>query len=257
MISTNFFNVYNASAGTGKTFSLVRDYLTLLMNSKNYELYKNIIAITFTNKAVNEMKGRIVNYLINYSKSTDPDNIMLKEISIKTGLSKKEIFSKSSLILKKILTSYGSFEISTIDKLTQKIVRNFTYELGIDAKYEVEIDQNEIINKAIDNLISKIELNDENSENLIKFSFEKTNDDKSWDITKDLQEISQLIFNENNFSELESIRNYSLKDYERLKKQLKSRIKMLASEASEIGKKALEVIKNESINYDILKKLGF
>ena len=80
MISTNFFNVYNASAGTGKTFSLVRDYLTLLMNSKNYELYKNIIAITFTNKAVNEMKGRIVNYLINYSKSIDPDKIMLKEI---------------------------------------------------------------------------------------------------------------------------------------------------------------------------------
>ena len=254
MISTNFFNVYNASAGTGKTFSLVRDYLTLLMNSKNYELYKNIIAITFTNKAVNEMKGRIVNYLINYSKSIDPDNIMLKEISIKTGLSKKEIFSKSALILKKILTNYASFEISTIDKLTQKIVRNFTYELGIDAKYEVEIDQNEIINKAIDNLISKIELDDENSENLIKFSFEKTNDDKSWDITNDLQEIAQLIFNENNFSELESIKDYSLKDYERLKKQLKSRIKVLGSEASEIGKKALEVIKNESINYDILKK---
>jgi len=254
MISTNFFNVYNASAGTGKTFSLVRDYLTLLMNSKNYELYKNIIAITFTNKAVNEMKGRIVYFLINYSKSIDPDNIMLKEISIKTGLSKKEIFSKSSLILKKILTNYASFEISTIDKLTQKIVRNFTYELGIDAKYEVEIDQNEIINKAIDNLISKIELSDKNSENLIKFSFEKTNDDKSWDITNDLQEIGQLIFNENNFSELESIKDYSLKDYERLKKQLKSRIKKLGYEASEIGKKALEMIKNESINYDILKK---
>ena len=116
MISTNFFNVYNASAGTGKTFSLVRDYLTLLMNSKNYELYKNIIAITFTNKAVNEMKGRIVNYLINYSKSIDPDKIMLNEISIKTGLSKKEIFSKSTLILKKILTNYASFEISTIEE---------------------------------------------------------------------------------------------------------------------------------------------
>ena len=81
MISTNSFNIYNASAGTGKTFSLVRDYLILLFNSKNYELYKNILAITFTNKAVNEMKGRIVKYLINYSNSVDPDLIMLKEIS--------------------------------------------------------------------------------------------------------------------------------------------------------------------------------
>ena len=67
MISTNHFNIYNASAGTGKTFSMVRDYLILLFKSQNLDLYKNILAITFTNKAVNETKGRIVKYLINYS----------------------------------------------------------------------------------------------------------------------------------------------------------------------------------------------
>ncbi len=134
MINTNYFNIYNASAGTGKTFSLVRDYLILLFNSNNFELYKNILAITFTNKAVNEMKGRIVKYLINYSNFIDPDEVMIKEITKVSGLTKKEIFSKSSIILKNLLKNYGSFEISTIDKLTQKIVRNFTYELGIDAK---------------------------------------------------------------------------------------------------------------------------
>ena len=129
MINTNYFNIYNASAGTGKTFSLVRDYLILLFNSNNFELYKNILAITFTNKAVNEMKGRIVKYLINYSNSIDPDEVMIKEIAKVSGLTKKEIFFKSSIILKNLLKNYGSFEISTIDKLTQKIVRNFTYEL--------------------------------------------------------------------------------------------------------------------------------
>ena len=129
MINTNYFNIYNASAGTGKTFSLVRDYLILLFNSNNFELYKNILAITFTNKAVNEMKGRIVRYLINYSNSIDPDEVMIKEIAKVSGLTKKEIFSKSSIILKNLLKNYGSFEISTIDKLTQKIVRNFTYSV--------------------------------------------------------------------------------------------------------------------------------
>ena len=216
MISTNSFNIYNASAGTGKTFSLVRDYLCLLLNSNNYELYKNILAITFTNKAVNEMKGRIVKYLISYSSSVDTDLIMLKEISKKTGLSKKEIFLKSSTILKNLLKNYSAFEISTIDKLTQKIVRNFTYELGIDSKYEVEIDQNEIINRAVDNLISKIDLNDHSFKNVINFSYEKTLNDKTWDITNDLNDIAQLIFDENNFSELESLKEYSLKDFERL-----------------------------------------
>ena len=134
MIETNYFNIYNASAGTGKTFSLVRDYLVLLFNSRNNELYKNILAITFTNKAVNEMKGRIVKYLINYSNCVDLDKKMIIEIEKKTGLSEKEIFDKSSLILKNLLKNYGSFEISTIDKFTQKIIRYFTYELGIDSK---------------------------------------------------------------------------------------------------------------------------
>ena len=120
MIETNYFNIYNASAGTGKTFSLVRDYLVLLFNSRNNELYKNILAITFTNKAVNEMKGRIVKYLINYSNCVDLDKKMIIEIKKKTGLSEKEIFDKSSLILKNLLKNYGSFEISTIDKLIPK-----------------------------------------------------------------------------------------------------------------------------------------
>ena len=255
MISTNSFNIYNASAGTGKTFSLVRDYLILLFNSKNYDLYKNILAITFTNKAVNEMKGRILKYLINYSKSMDPDKKMLKEISKKTGLSQKEIFSKSSMILKNLLKNYSSFEISTIDKLTQKIVRNFTYELGIDSKYEVEIDQDEIINKAIDNLISKIELNDDSSKNIITFSNEKTSNDKSWDITTDLKEIAQLIFNENNFSELESIKDYSLKDFERWKKELKSKITKYDSTAKKSGNKVFDIIEYEKVCIDSLKKI--
>jgi len=96
MINTNYFNIYNASAGTGKTFSLVRDYLILLFNSNNFELYSNFV---------------------------DPDEVMIKEIAKVSGLTKKEIFSKSSIILKNLLKNYGSFEISTIDKLTQKIVQ--------------------------------------------------------------------------------------------------------------------------------------
>jgi len=254
MISTNSLNIYNASAGTGKTFCLVRDYLIILFDSKNCELYKNILAITFTNKAVNEMKGRIVKYLINYSNYIDPDLIMLKEISKKTGLSKEEIFLKSSMILKNLLKNYSAFEISTIDKLTQKIVRNFTYELGIDSKYEVEIDQNEIINKAVDSLISKIELNDESSRNIINFSFEKTLNDKSWDITIDLQNIAQLIFDENNFSELESLKEYNQKDFERWKKKLKLKIKNCNSKAKKTANKVLKVIEYEKICIDSFKK---
>ena len=250
MINTNYFNIYNASAGTGKTFSLVRDYLILLFNSNNFELYKNILAITFTNKAVNEMKGRIVKYLINYSNFIDPDEVMIKEITKVSGLTKKEIFSKSSIILKNLLKNYGSFEISTIDKLTQKIVRNFTYELGIDAKYEIELDQNEAINKAVDNLISKIELNDERSKNIINFSSEKTQNDKSWDITKDLKDIAELIFNENNFSELDSLKDSEVRDFKRWKKNLREKIKKINSETKILAANAIKMIDEREISHD-------
>ena len=250
MHSTNYFKVFNASAGTGKTFSLVKDYLILILESKNIELYKKILAITFTNKAVNEMKKRIIKYLINYSNSIDPDNIMIHEIKNETDLTDKEIFSKSSKILKNLLKNYSAFEISTIDKFTQKIVRNFTYELGIDSKYEIEMDHEEILNKAVDNLISKIKLNDKNSQNIINFSFEKTYDDKNWDVTYDLQNVAQLLFDESHNSEISSLKDFNSEDFENLINELKSKIKALNFKAKELGNKALLIIKEENINHE-------
>jgi len=223
----NIFKIYNASAGTGKTFNLVKDYLVILLNSKDIDMYKNILAITFTNKAVTEMKGRVVEYLINYSNSFIKDSAMIEKIKIETGLKDEEIFFKSSKILKNLLKNYASFEISTIDKLTQKIIRGFTYELGIDSKYEIEIDQNEILNKAVDKLISKIEIDNIYSKEIIDFSFEKTENDKSWDITKDLQEIAKLLLDENNYNQLELIKNLESKDFKKCKKTLKTSIKNL------------------------------
>ncbi len=249
MNSANYFKIFNASAGTGKTFNLVKDYLILILKSKNIGLFKKILAITFTNKAVNEMKRRIINYLINFSNSTDPDFIMMNEIIKETKLSQDEIFLKSSKILNNILKNYSAFEISTIDKFTQKIVRSFTYELGIDSKYEVEIDQIEILNMAIDNLISKVEIKKDNSKELINFSFEKTDQDKSWDITLDLQNFGKIIFNENNYEELELLKNLKTKDFNNCKIALKSLIKKNRSRVKILANSALELINQNKINH--------
>ena len=117
-----------------------------------------------------------------------------------------------------MIKNYSDFEISTIDKFTQKIIRNFTYELGINSKYEVQIDQDEILKKSVDNLISKMRENDEVSMNILNFSFDKTVNDKSWDVTSDLEEISKLILNENNFYELEQIEELKINDFNEIKK---------------------------------------
>ena len=143
----NSYKIYNASAGSGKTFNLVKEYLILLLTAQNNDAYKNILAITFTNKAVNEMKSRIVNRLIEFSdkEKINKDSAVLnvknkaiiKEIIKETRLTVDAINIKSTQILKHLLKNYASFEISTIDKFTQRIVRSFSYELNIDANYAV------------------------------------------------------------------------------------------------------------------------
>ena len=244
----NYFNIYNASAGTGKTFNLVKDYLVLIIRSNNIVLFKKILVITFTNKAVNEMKSRIMKYLTAYANSNELDNIMLEMIMDETGLAKIEVFSKSLNILKNIIKNYSDFEISTIDKFTQKIIRNFTYELGINSKYEVQIDQDEILKKSVDNLISKIRENDNISINILNFSFDKTLNDKSWDVTSDLEEISKLILNENNFFELEQIEELKINDFNEIKKKLKETIYQNKSECKTLSNEFLELIKIKNIN---------
>ena len=254
MSKSNLFKIYNASAGTGKTFNLVKDYLVLLLNSDNISLYKNILAVTFTNKAVNEMKQRIIELLVNYSNSTSLDSSMMSAIMKETDLNKKEIFNKSSLILKNMLKNYASFEISTIDKLTQKIVRGFTYELGIDSKYEVEIDQKEILERAVDKLISKIKIDDNYFEEIINFSFEKTNTDKSWDITKDLQEVSKLLLNESNYSQLELIKGLKSNDFKNAKKTLVSSVKKLEKDTINISNTALNLIDKNQLEHKVFSR---
>ena len=141
MPANNSYKIYNASAGSGKTFNLVKEYLILLLTAQNNDAYKNILAITFTNKAVNEMKSRIVNRLIEFSdkEKINKDSAIIKEIIKEVSLTVDAINIKSTQILKHLLKNYASFEISTIDKFTQRVVRSFSYELNIDAKYEVEI----------------------------------------------------------------------------------------------------------------------
>ena len=68
------YNIYNASAGSGKTFNIVKEYLKILINGNQLDVYKKILSITFTNKAVNEMKSRIIDGLNDLTKILEAKN---------------------------------------------------------------------------------------------------------------------------------------------------------------------------------------
>ena len=155
MQQPSIFQVYNASAGSGKTFTLVKEYLKVLLNSEDIFSFQKILAVTFTNKAAGEMKERVLSSLEDFAagKENDLFNIIIKEIDA----DKPIIQQRSKKILEAILQNYAAFSITTIDSFTHKIIKSFAYDLGLPQNFEVEMDAVSLLNQAVDVLISKID----------------------------------------------------------------------------------------------------
>lgn len=221
-----FFNIYNASAGSGKTFTLVKEYLSLLFISSKTDSYKNILAITFTNKAVGEMKKRIIDSLLGFrdAETTSENNALFKTIVEETSLSPGEIKKKSAEILKSIIHNYAAFEISTIDGFTHRVLRTFARDLGIPMNFEVEMETDEVLAEAADSLISKAGTDKKLTSVLLDFTLSKTDDDKSWDISHDLFTISKLLTNENNQKAISVLKEKTLDDFRDFERELKKTI---------------------------------
>jgi ATP-dependent exoDNAse (exonuclease V) beta subunit len=154
MQNTTSFQVYNASAGSGKTFTLVKEYLKILLVSDNPYKFQQILAVTFTNKAAGEMKERVIENLHTFSK--EESNDMLYGICKETGLSEVSVFNKSKEIINAILQNYSGFGITTIDSFTHKLIRTFAHDLHLPLNFEVEMDAESLLNEAVDIVISKI-----------------------------------------------------------------------------------------------------
>ena len=244
------FQVYNASAGSGKTFTLVKEYLKILLftgNKFNAYRFQNILAITFTNKAAAEMKDRVLRNLKEFSEGKQVD--MFHKIQEETSLSPETIQQRSKRVLNNILQNYSAFNITTIDAFTYRIIRNFSFDLGLSLNFEVEMDSNQLLTEAVDLLISKIGMDDEITKVLIDYSLEKTEDDKSWDISNDLKEFAKVLLNENDVNQLKKLDKNSIQDFIDLKKHLKKKNKAIEDQFKEIGNEGLEIIASMNLEH--------
>jgi ATP-dependent exoDNAse (exonuclease V) beta subunit len=244
----SFFTVYNASAGSGKTYTLVRDYLVLLLDPKKATSFQRILAITFTNKAAGEMKDRVLQYLVQFA-TTDPrqSDDMREYLMAETGLSDADLKERSLDVLQQILKDYGSFNIKTIDSFTNKLIKSFAFDLGLSMDFEVELDTDSIFQEAVDELVSRIGQDAELTKILVSFSKQKAEDDRSWDISRDLLEISRLLLNENHLKHLEKLRKKKLSDFRSLYKSLAAERKRIGDLWKEKGLRALELIDSQGL----------
>lgn len=184
--------VYSASAGSGKTFSLTGVYLNHIFRSKNN--FRRILAVTFTNKATSEMKGRILDHLYNLSAGNESE--YLTDLMKTTGKNEAAIRKEAGEILFSILHDYSRFSISTIDAFFQKILRAFTREVGLNSGFLTEIDHDPVLSDAVDEMIAS-SANDKTLNSwLTSFLFANLENEKSWNLKFEIMKLSEELFNE-------------------------------------------------------------
>ncbi|WP_434037173.1 UvrD-helicase domain-containing protein [Formosa sp. 4Alg 33] len=249
MESNTTFSIYDASAGSGKTFTLVKAYLTILFKSKSHFQFKNILAITFTNKAVFEMKERIIKTLKEFSDEAvlEQDNDMFSLLCKELNMEPEALHSKSKMLLHTIIHNYAAFEISTIDGFTHRIIRTFAHDLKLPLNFEVDLDSESLLNKAVDRLIAKAGTDKEITNVLVQFAIEKADDDKSWNIALDLYKIAKLLIYENDIPYLETLKDRTLSDFSTFKKQLYNDLNTLEASITEAAKHILNTFESNNL----------
>ncbi|WP_026451019.1 UvrD-helicase domain-containing protein [Aequorivita capsosiphonis] len=246
------FSIYDAAAGSGKTFTLVKEYLKQILTSKSDDYFKHLLAITFTNKAVAEMKQRIVEALVDFS---DENSVleplpMQAIISEEIGMTAEEIQKRSKRILKKLLHNYAAFSVETIDRFNHRIIRTFARDLKLATNFEVTLDTPQLLSEAVDLLLSKAGENKEITKVLLDFALEKTDDDKSWDISRDIANAAKLLYNENDSAHVAVLKEKSLQDFLTFKKQLVLNKKTLSAEIENLASQTLQLIEESGLQID-------
>lgn len=211
------FTIYQASAGSGKTFSLAKEYLKIAL--VNPDAYKNILAITFTNKAAAEMKERIISYLLDIDSRDVTSKGYLDILPIvvsETDLTQEKAMKNASIVLKNIMYNYADFSIMTIDAFFQRVLRTFAYDLDIPLNFQLEIDSKLLIEQVVELLIDQVGENEDLTKMMIDFVNSTSENSKSWHIERDILNFTPELFREQSKLFIDAFENLSLEDFTKI-----------------------------------------
>jgi ATP-dependent exoDNAse (exonuclease V) beta subunit len=251
------FAVYKSSAGSGKTTTLAIEFLKISL--QNPDNFKHILALTFTKDAANEMKQRILDYLvliINYREGNQLDFIFDHLIESANKLNNtdrikaiSQLKEKALVVLQLILHNYSDFSISTIDSFTHRVIKSFAHDLGIAISFEVELDSQNLLKDAVNELISGIgEDNPKLTEVLMEFSMHKIGTDKSRKIDSDLQQLAKDLLEDIKEEFLVGLRQLSIDELLEMKKLVFEEIKAFDQFLIEEAGKAKKIILDNGLN---------
>lgn len=194
-------NIYKASAGSGKTFTLTIEYIYLMIRPGAEEEYLHTLAVTFTNKATAEMKDRIIQHLYGVWKglasSQDYENKLLDKLAAAgDGMTAEQLRLRCGKALSQILHDYSRFRVETIDSFFQSILRTLSRELGQSPNMQVELRDQELLDIAVDRLIDGLDEDRKVREVVVKFVSEEMEENGKWNIKSSLKDFARCIFEE-------------------------------------------------------------
>ena len=184
--------VYKASAGSGKTFTLASEYITLVV--KNPQDYRSILAVTFTNKATQEMKTRILSQLYGIAHSLPDSEAYYEQVRMKTGFSEQTIRENAAKALSLLTHHYNEFRVQTIDAFFQSVLRNLARELNLTANLCVDLNDEQVEAQAVDELINSLEEGEEVLNWIRDYIDKNIEDDKGWNVISQIKDFGKNIF---------------------------------------------------------------
>ena len=190
--TTKTLTVYKASAGSGKTFTLATEYIRLLVEDP--QSYRTILAVTFTNKATEEMKTRILSQLYGIWKGLPESDRYLQAIQEKTDLPTKTIRERAGIGLANLLHNYNYFRVETIDTFFQSVLRNMARELDLTTNLRIGLNDTQVEELAVDQMIEDLSTTDVILQWILKYIMENISDDKSWNVISQIKKFGRTIF---------------------------------------------------------------
>lgn len=252
------FKVYSSSAGSGKTYTLTKEYLKLALHSGSETYFRQILAVTFTNAAANEMKERILQMLRMFSEWTPADekippmlHDVVTELYPESLLNEQAyhetcqlISLRAQLVFRQILHRYSDFSVMTIDKFTQRLISSFTDELGIPFVFETQLDS-DLLEEAVDRVLARIGQEGEEilTDIVEKYYREKAEEGKSWaSLPMQIREASGTLLSEQSYLQMLRIEDLQMEDWIAIRNQMKGFIREREESLSAHGKRAFDLI---------------
>ena len=245
--------VYSASAGAGKTFRLAVEYgAAALARPDDPGAFRRILGLTFTNKAAHEMKDRVLRTLQKAVELDDPfADPIAKEIALLLDIDEAELRRRAAAVLSEMLHDYGSVSLGTLDQFTHRLVRTFAIELGLPSQFEVELDDDYLLDLAVYELMSDLGTDSALTQLVLDFARANLEDDKQADVFEALKAMAKHLSKEASTDAVAALRGWDLDRHRQLQTNLRQKATDLRARMRAAAPKLLKLLASlpaESVN---------